>query len=842
MRKNLPVTHREFVLREGLTLVSKTDLKGRITWVNDDFIEASGFSEGELIGQPHNLVRHPDMPEAAFADLWVTLQAGRPWTAPVKNRRKDGDHYWVIANVTPLLEGSEVTGYLSVRTQPTREQIDGAERVYRLMQASSDHGLAVHEGNIVPQRAPGWLARFASRPVAQRLGLLGGGATTATLLAATGAALGSAWPLLPAAAVLGGTLWLGQRTRTALATELATAERWLQQFNQGNFKGLVQAQGEDEVAQLMRGLRCLQVRMGFETADTARRAIAAERIQTALGVAATNVMVADAEMNIVYANTSLLEMLKAAQANLRKDLPQFDAAKVVGSNIDVFHKNPAHQRHILDRLTQPHNTRLSVGGHKFDLIITPVVDSHGRKQGMVVEWRDMTAELAAQARETEGLAEERRIKEEALRIKQALDKTATPVRIATTDGTVVYVNEALQAILHRDAAAFRREQAAFDPDKVVGGSIGVFYKDPQAAITRLAGLRERVATRMVLGGRTYDVVTTPILDAQGQVTGTVGQWSDRTEQLAAESELQVFTTAAVGGDLSVRIATAGKKDFYLQMGESLNNLLDTLSKTFAEVRMAAQALTSASSQVASTSQSLSQGASQQAASVEQTTASLQEMAASVKQNSDNASVTDGIATKAAREAAEGAQAVGQTADAMKSIATKISIIDDIAYQTNLLALNAAIEAARAGEHGKGFAVVAAEVRKLAERSQVAAQEIGALAGSSVHLAQQAGALLAQMVPSIHKTSELVQEIAAASGEQADSVSQINSAMDHVNTSTQQNASASEQLSATAEELSAQAAQLQELMASFRLQGDHGDGQSAAAHWAMHGSAPSRMHH
>jgi methyl-accepting chemotaxis protein len=261
---------------------------------------------------------------------------------------------------------------------------------------------------------------------------------------------------------------------------------------------------------------------------------------------------------------------------------------------------------------------------------------------------------------------------------------------------------------------------------------------------------------------------------------------------------------------------------FAELKEALNNTMQKLGSTLIDVSSAAGALTAAAGQVSSTSQSLSQSASEQAASVEETTASLQEMASSVKQNSDNANVTDGMASKAAKEAIEGGQAVSRTVEAMKQIATKISIIDDIAYQTNLLALNAAIEAARAGEHGKGFAVVAAEVRKLAERSQVAAQEIGQLAGSSVSLAEQAGTVLTQMVPTINKTSELVQEISAASGEQAQGVSQITTAMGHLNSATQQNASASEELSATAEELSSQAAQLQEMMAFFRLN----DGQPA----------------
>lgn len=105
MRTNLPITQQEYVLRDGATIVSRTDLKGKITYINDDFLEASGFTTSELIGQPHNLVRHPDMPEEAFADLWKTLQAGKPWTGLVKNRRKNGDHYWVVANATPVREG-----------------------------------------------------------------------------------------------------------------------------------------------------------------------------------------------------------------------------------------------------------------------------------------------------------------------------------------------------------------------------------------------------------------------------------------------------------------------------------------------------------------------------------------------------------------------------------------------------------------------------------------------------------------------------------------------------------------------------------------------------------------
>src|SRR5574343_1348239 len=134
MRSNLPVTDKEVLLSPDTLIVSKTDLKGRITFINRDFLEISGFTEKELIGEPHNLVRHPDMPVEAFEDLWRTLKEGRPWTGYVKNRCKNGDYYWVLANATPIWENGQVTSYMSVRRKAdpaTLQQVDAAYRQFR---------------------------------------------------------------------------------------------------------------------------------------------------------------------------------------------------------------------------------------------------------------------------------------------------------------------------------------------------------------------------------------------------------------------------------------------------------------------------------------------------------------------------------------------------------------------------------------------------------------------------------------------------------------------------------------------------------------------------------------
>ena len=140
MRNNQPVTQREHLLSPNDYLISRTDLKGRITFANRAFIETSGFTAEELLGAPHNLVRHPDMPPEAFADLWRALEAGQSWTGLVKNRRKDGDHYWVLATVTPTRVADRVVGYTSVRAMASREQIDATAALYQRFRENREPG------------------------------------------------------------------------------------------------------------------------------------------------------------------------------------------------------------------------------------------------------------------------------------------------------------------------------------------------------------------------------------------------------------------------------------------------------------------------------------------------------------------------------------------------------------------------------------------------------------------------------------------------------------------------------------------------------------------------------
>ena len=271
MRTNLPVTHQEFVIPEGVTLVSTTDLQSRITYCNPAFVAVSGFEREELIGQPHNLVRHPDMPTEAFRDMWATLASGAPWSALVKNRRKNGDHYWVVANATPVMENGQAVGYMSVRTKPTRQQVQEAEALYARMRsehASGLLGVALHHGRVVRTGLVGQLQRMlqltlGKRVVMSSMGLAAVGLVIGHHAAAQGIAvrLGAGAVLLVIAALA------AMRLRSQILQPLLQSVGFANQMAAGDLSARFKGASSGEFGELARALNQLNVNLQAVVSD-----------------------------------------------------------------------------------------------------------------------------------------------------------------------------------------------------------------------------------------------------------------------------------------------------------------------------------------------------------------------------------------------------------------------------------------------------------------------------------------------------------------------------------------------------------------------------------------------
>ncbi|MCW8890120.1 MAG: methyl-accepting chemotaxis protein [Sedimenticola sp.] len=390
MKVNMPVTNVEHQPREGSILVSKTDLKGVITYCNRDFIEISGFKECELIGSSHNIVRHPDMPPEAYQDLWETIKSERPWGAVVKNRCKNGDFYWVYANVTPLKEHGRVTGYMSVRTPASRDQINAAEELYqKVNEKQVPYVPSISATQEIGSGSYKLKALLTS--VASVLVLLF--AAIALLTVMDGSKTAIIALLLSAVVLVGLSAWALNQN---LFKPLRYIKKKLHQIAEGDYFSWVEYERKDEMGELISSLKAAQIKLAFNVMGYRDQAADALRIKTALDNVSTSVMMADQDLNIIYMNKTAVQLFKHAEKDIQRDLPAFNADVLMGACIDQFHKNPEHQRALLEQLTTTYQSEFVIGGRTLRVVANPVVDETGRHLGSAVEWTDRTAEVAVE--------------------------------------------------------------------------------------------------------------------------------------------------------------------------------------------------------------------------------------------------------------------------------------------------------------------------------------------------------------------------------------------------------------------------------------------------------------
>lgn len=386
MRVNHPVTDREVMMKPGTILVTRTNLKGIITYANEAFIEISGFSRDELIGVNHNVVRHPDMPPAAFEDMWNTLKSGRPWTAPVKNRTKSGDYYWVEANVTPVYKNAKVHEYLSVRYAPSREQIAQAESLYQKLNAN--------KATMRPTGLAALIMRIHDLGLWKKIGL--------TYLLLSLPILNEIYEALRLQDYLHAAVYalvtllattIGYRVIQDIVKTLDRGINVCYRMADEQFRNKLNLDRNDEIGEFLRALYCTQVKLNADLAFSKQLAADTLRIKQALDNVDSCVMVANNELDIIYLNNTVQAMFQEAESDIRQDLPNFTARNLLGSNIDQFHKNPSHQRGLLASLNTTFSSQLVVGGRHMTIVANPVKNEHDERIGIVVEWRDRTREV-----------------------------------------------------------------------------------------------------------------------------------------------------------------------------------------------------------------------------------------------------------------------------------------------------------------------------------------------------------------------------------------------------------------------------------------------------------------